>query len=95
MERGEVRLKQTASQIWCLLRLIPFMIGHYFLSDDQYWNVYLLLRDIVEELLRPTYTVALTYVLEDMIREHHERYLEVFVCRLVFFMQCYMLALFL
>ena len=53
------------------------MIGRYFPLNDRHWNVYLLLRDIVEELLRPTFTVALTYVLEDIIREHHERFLEV------------------
>ena len=35
-------IKQNAGRMWCLLRLLPLMVG------DKYWQFFLQLKDIVE-----------------------------------------------
>lgn len=77
MEKGDVKIKQTASQMWCLIRLLPLMIGEYVPQGDRRWEVYLMLRDIVEHLFNPVTTEASTYVLETMVRDHHQSFLMV------------------
>ena len=65
-------MRQTASQIWCLLRLLPFMIGSKVPENDEKWDVFLQLKDIVEYMFCPALTEASTYVLEWMIESHRE-----------------------
>lgn len=77
MDRGEVKIKQTASQTWCLMRLLPFMIGNVIPEGNAEWEVFLTLRDIMEHIVCPLVTEAATYVLEGLVQEHHILYLEV------------------
>lgn len=77
IEKGTVKIRQTASQVWCLLRLLPFMIGKFIPQGDSRWEVFLLLRHIVEYLFRPSFTEATTFVLADLIEQHHSKFLEV------------------
>lgn len=70
-------MKQTASQMWCLIRLLPFMIGGFIPEDDAKWEIFLTLRDIMEHILCPLITTAGTYELEGLIQQHHTLYLEV------------------
>lgn len=77
MDKADVKIKQTASQTWCLIRLLPFMIGKKVSVGNLHWEVFLMLRDIVEEIFRPVSNMSLTYVLDDMVSSHHQLYLEV------------------
>ncbi|KAJ8346571.1 hypothetical protein SKAU_G00279720 [Synaphobranchus kaupii] len=38
----------TASQKWCLFRLLPFIMGHRIPPGSRYWHVFLLCRDIAD-----------------------------------------------
>ncbi len=38
----------TASQKWCLFRLLPFVMGHHIPPGSRYWHMYLLCRDIAD-----------------------------------------------
>ena len=77
LERGEVKVRQTSSQMWCLLRLLPFMIGSVIGKGDEKWEVYLQLREIVEYIFSPVTTESSTYVLEWLVQVHHENFLSV------------------
>lgn len=44
----------SASQKWCLFSLLPFLIAHCIPPNSNYWNVYLLCRDIADILMAPT-----------------------------------------
>lgn len=77
MDKADVKIKQTASQTWCLMRLLPFMVGKKVSVGNEHWEVFLLLRDIVEEIFRPVTSESFTYVLDDMVSSHHQLYLEV------------------
>lgn len=41
----------SASQKWCLFRLLPILMAHRVPPGSAYWNVYLLSREIVEIIL--------------------------------------------
>ncbi len=59
-----------ASQMWCLGRLLPLMIGDQVSEDDEKWkNILLLLA------LRTTYfTLNCISHLRELIQEHHETF---------------------
>lgn len=38
----------SASQIWCLFRILPFLMAHYIPTDSHYWYVFLLCSEIVD-----------------------------------------------
>jgi hypothetical protein len=42
------RVKQNARRTWCLLRLLPLMIGSFVPNDNVHWHFLLELKDIVE-----------------------------------------------
>ena len=71
------KIKQSAAQTWCLLRMLPFLIGDYIDLDDPYWQLYLKLRDVVDLCFAPALTAEATYTMEGVIKDHHEYYLEV------------------
>ena len=70
-------IKETASQTWCLLRTLPFLIGHLIPIEDKYWKLFLLLRDVMDMAFSQMLTWEATYALEGMIAEHHSVFLEV------------------
>ncbi|XP_065653377.1 uncharacterized protein LOC136080528 [Hydra vulgaris] len=72
------RLKMTASECWCLIRNIPFIIGHKFPRDEPYWNLLLLLMDILDIVFAPKVNVGLASYLSHLIAEHHQSYLQLF-----------------
>lgn len=80
MDKGVIKIKQTASQVWCLLRTLPVIIGECIPENDEMWAIFLLLRDITELLFCPIMTESLTYVVEHLVELHHEAYLKVCVC---------------
>ena len=43
----------VASQMWCLGRSLPILIGDLIPEEHPYWNNFLLLLDIVNELFAP------------------------------------------
>ena len=50
------RLSLTASQMWCLGRFLPILIGDLVPEEHCYWENFLTLLDIVNELFAPVTT---------------------------------------
>jgi len=50
---AEGSLKQSACQMWCLGRCLPILLGDLIPEEHPYWNNFLLLLDIVNELFAP------------------------------------------
>ncbi|XP_065657679.1 uncharacterized protein LOC136082400 [Hydra vulgaris] len=71
-------LKMTASECWCLLRNLPFIIGHNVPRDEPHWNLLLLLMEIVDIVLSPRVNDGLASYLSHLIGEHHQTYLNLF-----------------
>lgn len=44
----------SASQKWCLFRLLPFLIAHSVPPDSKYWHVFLLCQEISDIVMAST-----------------------------------------
>ena len=52
-ERLLVGIVGTATQKWCLFRLLPFVMGHRFPPGSRYWHVFLLCKEIADIVMAP------------------------------------------
>ncbi len=48
-----------ASQTWCLIRLLPLIIGDLVPKDDPHWINFLILLDIVDYTFSPKTTLGI------------------------------------
>lgn len=67
-----------AHENWCLLRLLPLMIGTLIPDDEPAWQLILDLKDIVDLVLAPIHYADTIDYLEFKISEHSQRLKEVF-----------------
>ncbi|XP_065888107.1 uncharacterized protein [Dysidea avara] len=51
-------LKQSASQMWCLARYLPFLIGTLVCEDNDHWENFLTLLSIMDYVFAPLLTSA-------------------------------------
>ena len=68
----------SASETWCLARLLPLLIGDLVPEDDPYWINYLLLLDITDILMAPACTKAVIANLREQIAEHHASFVQLY-----------------
>ena len=57
--------------MWCLARLLPFMIGHLVPEDDQHWRNFLLLLTIIDYAFAPVISQNEVSFLNSTIEEHN------------------------
>lgn len=60
----------NAHENWCLLRLLPLLIGHAVPEGDDTWDILMLLKDIVELVVSPRHTEETLQFLDCKISEH-------------------------
>lgn len=71
-------MRQSAAQTWCLLRLLPLLIGDLIPEDNQQWELLLMLLTCMEFIFSPSITLPGILFLEKSIQEHHSLFLELF-----------------
>lgn len=68
---------------WCLIRLLPLMIGHHVPEGDMTGKMLMVLKDVCELVLSLTFTDESLFYLESKLSEHRELLLNAFPdCRL-------------
>lgn len=72
-------LRMSASEMWCLIRNLPLMIGDHVPRDDKYWKLLLMLLDIVDIVFAPSITIPLSTFLRRLIHDHHSYFKEIFL----------------
>lgn len=75
---GSFKVKQTACQMWCFIRMLPLMVGRLVPIGCPAWHVLLLLLDVVEYCTSPEVTPALSMFLSDLINDFLTSYFAVF-----------------
>ncbi len=60
----------NAHENWCLIRLLPFLVGQYVPPGEKAWEVLMLVKDIVELVVAPRFTDETLYFLECKLAEH-------------------------
>jgi len=76
-------IKQNAGRMWCLVRLLPLMIGLKIPTGDVHWQFFLQLKDIVELAFAPRLAVGHTLLLQTKIQDHIQTFHELFPDRLI------------
>lgn len=67
-ERG---LGQKAAQMWCLVRAIPLALGDAVPQDDENWELFILLRRIMDIVFAPHVSMTEIGYLRLLIVDHH------------------------
>ncbi|KAJ1520357.1 hypothetical protein ONE63_003492 [Megalurothrips usitatus] len=65
----------NATEMLCLIRFFPLMVGHKIDNDDKVWQFYLSLRELVDLLFAPTFSRSSIPYLIDLVAEHHSQYM--------------------
>lgn len=60
----------NAHENWCLIRLLPLLIGHCVPEGDDTWEILMLLKDIIELAVAPRHTEETLHFMECKISEH-------------------------
>lgn len=68
----------NAHENWCLLQLLPLIIGLKVPEHEPVWQMLMTLKDIVELVMSPVHTEESICYLDSMIAEHRRRFLDVF-----------------
>lgn len=71
------KLKQTAAQTWCLMRVLPFIVSDKVPKNDKYLSLILISR-ITEIVFAPNLTVTILPYLSELIVEHDELFRKLF-----------------
>lgn len=68
----------NAHENWCLLRLMPLIVGYLVPEDEPAWQIILDLKDIVDLVVCPVHTDESIAYLKRKISEYQYRYHELF-----------------
>ena len=64
--------------MWCLIRLLPIMIGDLIPDDCEHWINFLRLLSIVEFVFAPQTTVGIAGYLRNLICDHHSTFTKLY-----------------
>lgn len=78
LKNPEGAMHQSAAQTWCLLRLLPCMIGDLIPEENKHWELLLLLLECMELIFSPSLTQEAAVYLAAIIDEHHSLFLELY-----------------
>lgn len=78
LKNPSTTMRQTAAQMWCLLRFLPLLIGDLIPHDNKHWELLLLLLSCMEMIFSPSLTPDTTIYLRCLIQDHHTLFQELF-----------------
>ncbi|XP_033115217.1 uncharacterized protein LOC117115483 [Anneissia japonica] len=64
-------LKNSASQMWCLLRFLPLLIGDKVPRNHAHWQLLLKLRQIMDIVFAREITEGMCHYLKYLIKDYH------------------------
>ena len=71
-------VKQSASEMWCLVTNLPMLIGDKVPRDDQVWELLLSLLDVMSMVFASAISKGSTYYLQSAIADHLHMFTELF-----------------
>lgn len=71
LRTAENPIKETASQMWCLLLFLPILIGDFVSDQSQHWRLFILLQDICDIVFAPVVTKGMSVFFKQLIIDHH------------------------
>ena len=64
--------------MWLLARILPIIVGDYVPDDDDRWENFLLLMDIVDRLFCPKITEDDAMYVKWLISDHHKEFVRLY-----------------
>ena len=83
LRSSESAVRQTASQMWCLLLVLPFLIGDLVDRKSKHWHLLILLREICSIIFAPVVTSGLAMFLKELIIDHHTLFRQLYDTNLI------------
>ena len=80
----------TASQMWCLGRLLPGMIGEFVPEGDPFWRNYLQLLHIIEQVFSPVISSGTAPYVQVLLETFHELYPTHTIILKILHLPCYL-----
>ena len=71
----------SASQMWCLGRYLPLIVGDLVPSENLHWDNYIMLLDIVDEIFAPVTTPDRADYVVMMVEDFLEGFKELYPSR--------------
>ena len=68
----------VASQMWCLARLLPLVIGGLIPEQNLYWDNFILMLKITDYIFAPVTSADIAMYVKDLILEHHQTFRELY-----------------
>lgn len=68
----------SASEMFSFVKFLGFIIGDLIPPNSKIWELYTILREIICIIMEPTSTKDTCKLLENLIAEHHQLYLNLF-----------------
>ena len=75
---NQFKTKETACEMWNLLRLLPLMCGHQIPTDNDVWMLYTKFLQITERLCAMEFSNGDLLALETLLREFFQEYFKFF-----------------
>ena len=75
---ANLNIKQTACEMWNLMRLFPIMVGSFVPQSDSAWLIYLQFLQISERLCSPKFSRGDLVFLQSLIDEFFPQFLDEF-----------------
>ncbi|XP_028403169.1 uncharacterized protein LOC114525909 [Dendronephthya gigantea] len=75
---SDSKLKQSASQMWCLFRFFPIIVGDLIDKNLKEWHCFLQLWNIVQVCTSPAIKEEDVPYLKVLIEEHHRSFKEIY-----------------
>lgn len=72
------KLGQKAAQMWCLIRMLPLLIGDKIPLGNAHYELLLLLLRCLDIIYGPLIAVAHTVYLEHLVQAHHSQFKAMF-----------------
>ena len=63
-----------ASQMWCLARFLPMLVGAKVPENDEKWQLYLKMLDITDIIFSPVTNASQAANLVILVVEHHKEF---------------------
>lgn len=77
-DNKKVIIKQSASEMLCLCRYLPIMIGDLIPRDNKHWKLFRILRKIIGIITRPNYATPHLYSMSDLEEQFNALFIELY-----------------
>lgn len=75
---SDLKIKQTASEMWTFLRLLPFLIGRSVPVGNENWINFISFLDLLDRLSAPRFSEHDLVVMKQLIVDFFQVYLELY-----------------